>query len=73
MEHMKSDDLNASPKVSREQLLHFIEAKFQQADRDHDGELDITELGNFLRFVSHPDLRALRSWERYREAPHPGH
>ena len=52
-------------KVSKAQLLRFIEAKFQMADRDHDGQLNITELGNFLRFVTHPDLRALRSWERY--------
>jgi len=52
-------------KVSKAQLLRFIEAKFQMADRDHDGQLDIKELSNFLRFVTHPDLRALRSWERY--------
>jgi hypothetical protein len=52
-------------KVSKTQLLRFIEAKFQVADRDQDGQLNITELGNFLRFVTHPDLRALRSWDRY--------
>jgi len=52
-------------KVSKTQLLRFIEAKFQMADRDQDGQLNITELGNFLRFVTHPDLRALRSWDRY--------
>lgn len=52
-------------KVSKAQLLRFIEAKFQMADRDQDGQLNITELGNFLRFVTHPDLRALRSWDRY--------
>jgi hypothetical protein len=27
--------------------------------------LTVTELGNFLRFVSHPDLRSLRSWDRF--------
>jgi Ca2+-binding EF-hand superfamily protein len=52
-------------KVSKAQLLRFIEAKFQMADRDQDGQLNITELGNFLRSVTHPDLRALRSWDRY--------
>jgi Ca2+-binding EF-hand superfamily protein len=52
-------------RVSKTQLLKFIEAKFQMADRDHDGQLDITELSNFLRFVTHPDLRELRSWDRY--------
>jgi len=52
-------------KVSKSQLLRFIEAKFQMADRDQDGQLSVTELSNFLRFVAHPDLRALRSWDRY--------
>ncbi len=55
---------NDDCKVSKTQLLRFIEAKFQMADRDRDGQLDITELTNFLRFVTHPDLRSLRSWER---------
>ena len=55
---------NDECKVTKTQLLRFIEAKFQMADRDRDGQLDITELSNFLRFVTHPDLRALRSWER---------
>jgi Ca2+-binding EF-hand superfamily protein len=52
--------------VSKTQLLQFIEAKFQMADRDHDGHLNITELSNFLRFVTHPDLRALHAWDRYK-------
>jgi hypothetical protein len=52
--------------VSKRQLLRFIQAKFQMADRDRDGRLNIAELGNFLRFVSHPDLRSLRSWDRFR-------
>jgi Ca2+-binding EF-hand superfamily protein len=51
--------------ISKTQLLHFFEAKFQMADRDQDGQLNIAELGNFLRFVTHPDLRVLRSWDRY--------
>jgi Ca2+-binding EF-hand superfamily protein len=51
--------------VSKTQLLRFFEAKFQMADRDQDGQLNIAELSNFLRFVTHPDLRALRSWDRY--------
>lgn len=55
---------NNDCKVSKTQLLRFIEAKFQMADRDQDGQLDVTELSNFLRFVTHPDLRALRAWER---------
>ncbi len=53
--------------VSKEQLLHFIETKFQMADRDQDGQLNIKELSNFLRFVTHPDLRAILSWGGYRQ------
>jgi Ca2+-binding EF-hand superfamily protein len=56
---------NDDCKVSKTQLLRFIEAKFQIADRDQDGQLNITELSNFLRFVTHPDLRAIRSWDGY--------
>jgi Ca2+-binding EF-hand superfamily protein len=52
-------------RVNKSQLLRFIEAKFQAADRDQDGLLTVTELGNFLRFVSHPDLRSLRSWGQF--------
>jgi len=51
--------------VTKSQLLRFFEAKFQMADRDQDGQLNIAELSNFLRFVAHPDLRALRSWDRF--------
>jgi Ca2+-binding EF-hand superfamily protein len=51
--------------VTKSQLLHFFEVKFQLADRDHDGQLSVTELSNFLRFVTHPDLRSIRSWDRF--------
>jgi hypothetical protein len=57
---------NDDCKISRSQLLRFIEIQFQAADRDHDGLLNITELSNFLRYVSHPDLRSLGSWGRFR-------
>ena len=50
--------------VTKSQLLRFFEAKFQMADRDQDGQLNITELSSFLRFVTHPDLRGLRSWNK---------
>ena len=53
-----------SCKVSKTQVIRFIEQKFQMADRDQDGHLDIGELTNFIRFVTHPDLRSLRSWDR---------
>jgi Ca2+-binding EF-hand superfamily protein len=51
--------------VSKTQSLHLCEAKFQMADRDQHGRLNIAELSNLLRFVTHPDLRALHSWDRY--------
>jgi Ca2+-binding EF-hand superfamily protein len=51
--------------VTKSQLLHFFEVKFAMADRDHDGQLSVTELANFLRSVAHPDLRSLRSWDRF--------
>jgi Ca2+-binding EF-hand superfamily protein len=66
---MADDSTRITPdddcKVTKTQLLHFFEMRFAMADRDHDGQLNITELTNFLRFVTHPDLRALRSWNRY--------
>jgi Ca2+-binding EF-hand superfamily protein len=66
-EHANHQDSCSSEecKVSKTQLLRFIEAKFLAADRDRDGQLTVTELGNFLRFVSHPDLRSLRSWDQF--------
>jgi Ca2+-binding EF-hand superfamily protein len=64
-EHFGQDARSADDcKVSKTQLLRFIEAKFQMADRDQDGQLNITELSNFIRFVTHPDLRALRAWDK---------
>jgi hypothetical protein len=30
--------------------------------------LNIRELSQFLRSVTHPDLRSLRAWERYRDS-----
>jgi len=65
-EQIEHDRGTGDCNVSKTQLLRFIEAKFQMADRDHDGQLNITELSNFLRFVTHPDLRALRAWESYK-------
>jgi Ca2+-binding EF-hand superfamily protein len=51
--------------VTKSQLLHFFEVKFQMADQDHDGQLSVTELSNFLRFVTHPDLRSIRAWDGF--------
>jgi hypothetical protein len=51
--------------VTKAQLLHFFELKFLIADKDQDGQLNIGELGNFLRSVTQPNLRVIRSWERY--------
>src|ERR1700738_1146364 len=51
--------------VTKAQLQRFFDVKFAMADRDHDGQLNVAELSNFLRFVTHPDLRSLRSWDRF--------
>ena len=60
----QSTDASGGCKVTKNQVLRFIEQKFEMADRDHDGQLDVGELTNFIRFVTHPDLRGLRSWNR---------
>jgi Ca2+-binding EF-hand superfamily protein len=60
----QSTDVSGGCKVTKSQVLRFIEQKFEMADRDHDGQLDVGELTNFIRFVTHPDLRGLRSWNR---------
>jgi hypothetical protein len=52
-------------KVTKTQLLRFFETKFEMADRDHDGQLSVSELSRFLRYVTHPDLRSLHAWDRY--------
>lgn len=52
-------------KVTKTQLLRFFETKFEMADRDHDGQLSVSELSQFLRYVTHPDLRSLHAWDRY--------
>jgi Ca2+-binding EF-hand superfamily protein len=62
-EAVRSDD---ECTVTKAQLLRFFEEKFQISDRDQDGQLTIAELSDFLRFVTHPDLRALSAWDRYR-------
>jgi len=52
-------------KVTKTQLLRFFETKFDMADLDHDGQLNIAELSLFLRYVTHPELRSLHAWDRY--------
>ncbi len=65
MEHPSYDKCGSDAcSVTKAEVLRFIEARFQMADRDRDGQLNISELTNFLRFVTHPDLRELHGWGR---------
>jgi len=41
--------------VSKAEVFRFLEMQFARADRNHDGLLDIDELAEFARSVSHPE------------------
>lgn len=47
-------DTDKNGKVSKQEFLHFMEAEFDFADRNHDGELDPKELQHLLRHLRHP-------------------
>ena len=40
--------------VSKAEVFQFLETQFAQADKNHDGELDVDELALFLNAVSRP-------------------
>jgi hypothetical protein len=63
----EDSDSTDEPVLTKSQLQHFFDIKFEMADRDHDGRLTVAELSTFLRFVTHPDLRSLRAWDRFRQ------
>jgi hypothetical protein len=41
-------------KVSKDDLVRFVEAEFDLADEDKDGQLDVREFEHFLYSLSHP-------------------
>jgi hypothetical protein len=52
-DYLKS--IAASETVSKGQVFRYLELQFARADRNHDGELNIEELENFIRTISHPE------------------
>jgi hypothetical protein len=42
--------------VSREELLRYVEAQFDAADVNRDGNLDVDDLRLFLKLICHPKL-----------------
>ncbi len=47
-------DTDKNGKVSKEEFMHFMEAEFSFADKNHDGELDPKELQHLLQGLRHP-------------------
>jgi hypothetical protein len=47
--------IGATQTVSKNQVFRFLEMQFAQADRNHDGELDIDELAAFVHAISWPE------------------
>jgi hypothetical protein len=47
--------IGATQTVSKNQVFRFLEMQFAQADRNHDGELDIDELAAFVHATSWPE------------------
>jgi hypothetical protein len=43
-------------KVSKEELLRYVESQFNVADINHDGYLDVYDLTPFFGLLSHPTL-----------------
>lgn len=47
-------DTDKNGKVSKPEFLHFMEAEFDFADKNHDGELDPKELEHLVQRLHHP-------------------
>jgi len=47
-------DTDKNGKVSKEEFMRFMEAEFDLADTNKDGELDPKELKRFQYALSHP-------------------
>lgn len=47
-------DTDKNGKVSKEEFMHFMEAEFDFADKNKDGELDPKELRHLQFSLSHP-------------------
>jgi hypothetical protein len=47
-------DTDKNGKVSKDEFMSFMQAEFDFADKNHDGQLDPVELKNFVHQLSHP-------------------
>jgi hypothetical protein len=47
-------DTDKNGKVSREEFMNFMQAEFEFADKNKDGELDPAELKTMVRRMNHP-------------------
>lgn len=47
-------DTDKNGKVSKDEFMKFMDAEFDYADKDKNGELDPTELKNLVYKMSHP-------------------
>ena len=56
-------DTDKSGKVSKAEFMGFMEAEFDFADENKDGELDPTDLKNLVRRITHPStgIRKVRN------------
>jgi len=45
----------ATESVSKEQVFRFLEIEFCRADKNHDGQLDLDEIQDFVQAIAYPD------------------
>jgi Ca2+-binding EF-hand superfamily protein len=50
----RSESSGDDRRVSKAQVMKFLERQFSLADRDQDGELTVDELQSFLHRIAHP-------------------
>ena len=53
-------DTDKNGKVSKDEFMHYMEAEFEYADKNHDGELDPVELKRLVQSLTHPATRLPR-------------
>ncbi len=53
IDYVKS--IAATESVSKEQVFRFLEIQFARADKNHDGQLALEELLNFVHSISRSD------------------
>jgi hypothetical protein len=41
--------------ISKEQVFRFLEMQFSRADKNHDGQLELDEVEEFMHAIARPD------------------